>query len=111
MSAKKRSRSEAKQEQTPKGKAKEAKGKEAKKPSTTPASDVKRPKKVAKTEPAPPQIDADVLAEAAKLGYEGVLKNLAARPEVAASGKSHRALLDALEASQGLVNPAKRALP
>merc|ERR1712070_1023488 len=33
-----------------------------------------------------PAIDAAVLAEAAKQGYEAQLKNLAARPEVVASG-------------------------
>jgi len=110
-SAKKRSRSAPKQDQqTPKGKAKEPKEKKTPQQSTTPASDSKRPRKAAKTEPAAPQIDADVLVEATKLGFEGVLKNLAVRPEVVASGKSSRALLDALQASKGLVNPAKRAL-
>jgi len=61
-------------------------------------------------EPAPAQLDEAVLAEAAELGYEGALKNLAARPEVVVSGRSARALLDALQTSKGLVNPAKRAL-
>jgi len=106
-SAKKRSRSAAAAESTPK--AKEAK--EKKTPQSAPASDSKRPRKnVARDEPAALQLDEKVLAEAAKLGFEGALRNLAARPEVVASGKQARALLDALQASKGLVNPAKRAL-
>merc|ERR1712050_526343 len=55
-------------------------------------------------------IDADVLAEAAKLGLDGMLRNLAARPEVIACGKSSRDIFSALQASGGLVNAAKRAL-
>merc|ERR1740129_545467 len=55
-------------------------------------------------------IDAGVLAEASKAGMEGMLQNLAARPEVVASGKSSSEIFQALKASGGLVNPAKRAL-
>jgi hypothetical protein len=55
-------------------------------------------------------IDAAVLAEAAKQGYEAQLKNLAARPEVVASGKSALEMLGFLTKSGGLVNPAKAAL-
>jgi hypothetical protein len=63
------------------------------------------------TGPAPgPEIDAKVLVEAATAGMEAGLRNLAARPEVLASGKTSRAILDALKSSGGLVNPAKRAL-
>merc|ERR1719277_268748 len=56
QSAKKRSRSTAAAESTPK--AKEANGaKENKTPQSAPASDSKRPKKAAKAEPAAPQLD------------------------------------------------------
>jgi len=106
-SGKKRSRSAPAAESTP-TKAKETK--EKKTPQSAPASDSKRPKKAARTDPVAPHLDAEIVAEAAKLGYEGALKNLAGRAEVAASGKSARALLDALRESKGLVNPAKRAL-
>jgi len=55
-------------------------------------------------------LEATAVAEAAKLGMESALRNLAARPDVAASSKSSADLLAALKASGGLVNPAKRAL-
>lgn len=55
-------------------------------------------------------IDPKVLTEATKAGLEAGLRNLAARPEVLASGKSARAILEALRTSGGLVNPAKRVL-
>ena len=55
-------------------------------------------------------IDTDVLTEAGKVGLEAMLRNLAARAEVAATGKSSRELFDALKTSGGLVNAAKRAL-
>merc|ERR1711862_898510 len=55
-------------------------------------------------------IDVAVLTEATKLGFEGSLKNLAGRADVVGSGKSSKELLDALKVSNGLVNPAKRAL-
>jgi len=94
---KKRSRPAA-GEQTPKSKV----------PSGAPASDSKRPRKVANA--ATVALDADVLAKAAKLGFEAALNNLAARPEVVASRKTSQDLLGALQASKGLVHPAKRAL-
>lgn len=110
----KRSRSAAK---TPN--AKEAKGeKEAKEAKSEkaeaqqgPASAAKRPRKsVAAKEEPQVSIDADVLAEASKAGLEGMLKNLASRAEVVAAGKTSREIFKALQASGGLVNPAKRAL-
>mmetsp|Transcript_71771 Transcript_71771/g.198125 ORF Transcript_71771/g.198125 Transcript_71771/m.198125 type:complete len:328 (-) Transcript_71771:87-1070(-) len=75
----------------------------------SPVSAAKRAKKAtpAKEEAA---IDADVLAEANKLGLDCMLRNLASRPEVVASGKSSREVFNALQAAGGLVNPAKRAL-
>jgi len=104
---KKRSRSAPAAERTPKA-AKEPKEKTP--AQSAPAAESKRPKKGGKKEEPAPQIDAGVLAQAAKLGFEGALKNLAARPEVVACGKSSEALLAALQTSNGLVNPAKRAL-
>merc|ERR1712157_185236 len=55
-------------------------------------------------------IDTTVLKEAQKLNLEDQLKNLASRPDVKASGKSSRVLLEALKSSKGLVNQAKYAV-
>mmetsp|Transcript_82827 Transcript_82827/g.192464 ORF Transcript_82827/g.192464 Transcript_82827/m.192464 type:complete len:320 (-) Transcript_82827:60-1019(-) len=74
-----------------------------------PATSVKRARK-AKEETSEVAVDTDVLAEADKFGLGSMLKNLASRPEVMASGKSSKELFKALQASGGLVNPAKRAL-
>jgi len=49
-------------------------------------------------------------AKAEKAGLKDVLEKLAARPDVVNSGKSHTAMLKALEESGGLLHPAKRAL-
>jgi hypothetical protein len=106
---KKRGRSAPKQE-TPKPKERQAKqvGSEAKQV----GSEAKRSKKAAgKTGCASTvELDAEILTEAAKLGLEGGLRNLAGRPEIVASGKKTRELLEALRASGGLVNPAKHAV-
>merc|ERR1719433_1351779 len=59
---------------------------------------------------APVCIDEKVLKEASKLGMAAALENLAGRAEIISSRKGARAVLDALKASGGLVNPAKRAL-
>jgi len=64
--------------------------------------------KVAKLGEVP--LDEEVLSEAQKLGLERVLRTLAARADVAASGASGQKVLDALQASGGLLHPAKRAL-
>merc|ERR1712228_342171 len=56
------------------------------------------------------RIEDKVLKEASKLGLAVALENLASRPEIVSSRKSARAVLDALKASGGLVNPAKRTL-
>jgi len=55
-------------------------------------------------------VDATVLAEAAKLGYEAALRNLAGRGDVKDLKKSDSDLLGALKTSGGLVNPARHAL-
>lgn len=68
-------------------------------------------KRVSKAKgPEVPEIEAEVMAEAHKLGYESNLRNLAARDDVKSLGKSDKDLLAALKASSGLVNPARRAL-
>jgi len=77
---------------------------------TSPSNVVKRPRKSVVSKEEEVAIDADVLADASKAGLEGMLKNLASRPEVAAAGKTSRDIFKALQASGGLVNPAKRAL-
>jgi len=59
---------------------------------------------------AGPAIEDSVLEAARGQGYEGSLRNLASRPEVVAHGASARTLLDALVASGGLVNVAKRTV-
>jgi len=56
------------------------------------------------------EIDTDVLAEAEKLGYQCELRNLAARQDVKDLGKPDKELLEAIKASNGLVNPARHAL-
>jgi len=61
-------------------------------------------------EPVGVELGDDILGKARAAGYESQLKNLALRPDVVACGKLASELLKALEASNGLVNPAKRAL-
>jgi hypothetical protein len=56
------------------------------------------------------EIDAAILKEAQALSFASQLKNLAARPDVISSGKSHKEMLDALNKNDGLVNKAKAAL-
>merc|ERR1739844_123521 len=78
---------------------------------TTQGTPQSRTKTSAQASPvAPSPIDGKVLQEASKLGMAAALQNLAARPEVVASKKSAKAILDALKSSGGLVNPAKRVL-
>jgi len=98
---------------------KQGKAKESKESPTTdkvqqqsPQSTAKKPRKAsaARGPTVEPVIDADVLTDAGKLGLDAMLKNLAARPEVASSGKTARQMLQALQDAGGLVNPAKRAL-
>uniref|UniRef100_A0A7S1RYL3 HMG box domain-containing protein n=1 Tax=Alexandrium catenella TaxID=2925 RepID=A0A7S1RYL3_ALECA len=87
------------------------KGEEAKKEAQpSPAGATKRAKKAPPAQEPQVAIDADVLAEASKAGLEGMLRNLASRPEVVAAGKKSREVFEALKAAGGLVNPAKRAL-
>jgi len=56
------------------------------------------------------EFSEEVLAKARAAGYEAQFQNLASRPEILAAGSSPETLLKALEASGGLVNPAKQAL-
>jgi hypothetical protein len=59
---------------------------------------------------AEPCIDEAVLQEASALNLQGLLLNLAGRPEVRAMKKSSHELLKALKDSGGMVNVAKRIL-
>jgi len=108
---KKRGRSVAK-EAGEAAKAKEPKAKEPKTPAEKKArtAEARSARKERRGAAPEPEIDAGVLAEADKAGLGGGLRNLAARPEVAASGKSPGEILAALRASGGLVHPARRAL-
>jgi len=53
---------------------------------------------------------AEALKQAAELGFEDALKNLAARPDVVSRGLSAEKILAALKNSGGLVNKAKAEL-
>mmetsp|Transcript_124617 Transcript_124617/g.357933 ORF Transcript_124617/g.357933 Transcript_124617/m.357933 type:complete len:335 (-) Transcript_124617:87-1091(-) len=109
----KRAKKGEKAAETPTPKSTPAKRKPAEeaKKEAAPSSAAKRTRTAAKDGAEPGMfLDADIVAEAAKLELEGALRNLAGRPEVAGSGKKPSDLLAALKASGGLVNPAKRAL-
>jgi len=88
--------------------------KAATEPTTTPVKP-QRPaaaKQPSSTAPAAvePCIDEAVLQEASALRLQGMLLNLAGRPEVQALKKSSQELLKALKDSGGMVNAAKRIL-
>lgn len=55
-------------------------------------------------------LDDEILEQARQAGFESALKNLACRTDVVSSGKKGAELLQALKASEGLVNKAKAAL-
>jgi len=57
-----------------------------------------------------PELDEKVVEEAGKAELLPQLRNLAARPDVLALGKSAQELLDVLKANKGMVNAAKHAL-
>jgi len=84
------------------------KGRNSSAPTSTPEAKGSRGRSA--LPPQGPVLDEKVVVEAAKCGLESSLRNLASRPEVMSSGKSARAILDALRSCNGLVNPAKRAL-
>jgi len=69
-----------------------------------------RAKKLDITPPKEAEIDASVWKEVESLSMVSQFKKLAARPDVKASGKSHKDMLDALKSSEGLVNKAKSLL-
>jgi len=70
-----------------------------------------RPAPAARTAPSKePALDENVAQEAEKADLLPQLRNLFCRPDVAALGKSHQELLDALKANKGMVNAAKHAL-
>lgn len=73
------------------------------------------PKKVSKKAAAASEargvdLDAETLSKAETLSMRNELANLAARPELQEKGFSAASLLQALEKTSGLVNPAKRLL-
>ncbi|CAE7333824.1 SSRP1 [Symbiodinium natans] len=65
-----------------------------------------------KAAPEAPSVELPptVAAKAEKAGLKDQLMKLAVRPDMVNSGKSHGAMLKALEESGGLIHPAKRAL-
>lgn len=93
---------------------KKAKKAEKTEKTSTPPKPVKsgkgKGKGVAKAAKEKVEVDATVLAEATKLGYEAALQNLAGRSDVKDLKKSDNDLLSALKTSGGLVNPARHAL-
>merc|ERR1711862_52308 len=85
-------------------------GKRAKPDKESSSSPPKRAKKVVAATSKELEIDASVLKEVETLNMVSQFKNLAARPDVKSSGKSHEDMLAALKSSEGLVNKAKTIL-
>ena len=56
------------------------------------------------------ELERDIAEKAEKAGITAVLEKLLAREDVAASGKSQAEAFQALQAANGLVRPARRAL-
>eukprot|EP00933_Yihiella_yeosuensis_P028501 TRINITY_DN2232_c0_g1_i2.p1 TRINITY_DN2232_c0_g1~~TRINITY_DN2232_c0_g1_i2.p1 ORF type:complete len:310 (-),score=128.85 TRINITY_DN2232_c0_g1_i2:344-1204(-) len=77
---------------------------------TAKAPAAKRGRGAAKATPDEVIIDGTVMQEAETAGFASALKNLANRDDVKAGTHTSRALLEALKSSNGLVNPARRAL-
>jgi len=89
----------------------------AESPAKTPAKSLsksaQKPPSAKRDRPSPKAelvIEKGVLEEAQKLGYDGLLRNLAGRSDVTGTGASSQKMLDALKESGGLVNQAKQAL-
>jgi hypothetical protein len=59
---------------------------------------------------AAPEIDAALWKEAQSKGLDAQLRNLVSRPDVQASGKTQKQMLEALNSHNGLVNKAKAVL-
>ncbi|CAE8706486.1 unnamed protein product, partial [Polarella glacialis] len=99
-------------EETSPAKKQKASPKKRAAPASTEAPAAKRGRPGAKASAAPeaPEIDSSVMTEATGLNLHVALKNLAARPDVLSSGKSHKELLEALKGNNGLVNKAKASL-
>jgi len=62
------------------------------------------------TEPPAPALEAAVATKAEKAGMTSALLQLLCRQDMIDSGKSQSDILDALEKSDGLIHPARRAL-
>lgn len=73
-------------------------------------SDKKLPAKAAAPAASAVCLDAGIAAEAEKAGFTSTLLKLAGISDVAACGKSQADMLKALQDSNGLLHPAKRAL-
>jgi len=97
-------------EEEPSPPPKKAKKAEKSEKTPTPPKPVKKGKDKGAAKAAEVSVDATVLAEASKLGFEAALRNLAGRPDVKDLGKSDQDLLEAIKNSGGLVNPARHAL-
>jgi len=101
----------AKEEPSPPAKKAKAEKTQKLEKSSTPPKTMKSGKDKGKgAKPAGAEVDAAVLAEATKLGFEAALKNLAGRADLKDLKKSDKDLLEAIKSSGGLVNPARRAL-
>lgn len=70
----------------------------------------KRGRGAVKAKPQEVAIDDTVMQEAEKQGLAGALKSLANRDDVKGGSYTSRVLFEALKSSNGLVNPARRAL-
>ncbi|CAJ1378315.1 unnamed protein product [Effrenium voratum] len=116
----KKARMSKEQKEAAKEAAKEAKEsskkekQEAKAKQTKEKAKAKAVKPKAKGKPATstPEVElqATVAAKAEKVGLKDQLMKLVARDDIKASGKSQTAALKALEESNGLIHPARRAL-
>jgi len=87
----------------------EAKAEPEKKKAKAKAKSKGRAAKAAEPEPKS-VLDAEILAEAEKLGYRTGIENLAGRPDIVAKSFNGKQLLEALKSSGGLVNKAKQQL-
>jgi len=77
---------------------------------SNPSPRAKRGRAAKASAPAAPEIDAVLLKEAQNKGLDAQLRNLVSRPDVQASGKTQKQMLEALNSSNGLVNKAKAVL-
>jgi len=77
---------------------------------SNPSPRAKRGRAAKASTPAAPEIDAALWKEAQNQGLDAQLRNLVSRPDVQASGKTQKQILEALKSNNGLVNKAKAVL-